>query len=315
MTTKTAYLSVILGAALWGTTGLFVNELNSAGFTPWEVVGIRLIFSAVILTLFLAGKNPQMLRIQARDIPFFIGTGIISIAFFNYFFFTVIQDASISLAVVLLYTGPVFVALISRFTFGEPVTLRKIGALILMLAGCAFTVGFLPAGSLSISGMTILYGVLSGFFYALYSIFGKYVSGRYHSLTITVYSMLFGSLFLLPTSRLWEKADLFTGTVFFYGAGLAVFATVLAYIFYTAGLKWIESGRAAILSTVEPVVAIIIGVLLYRDAVTLWQALGMILVLASVLLTVQIRRRRRDPGPQEIHAAGAHDQETHRQHM
>jgi drug/metabolite transporter (DMT)-like permease len=292
MSTRMAYVIVMAGAALWGTTGIFVNELNASGFTPWEVVGIRLSFSALLLLLFLLLFKRHLLYVKLRDLPYFIGTGIISIAFFNYFFFTVIDTATISLAVVLLYTGPVFVALISRFTFKEAFTKRKVGALILMLGGCALTVGLIPAGSLSVSGMTIVFGVLSGFFYALYSIFGKYVSGRYHAMTITTYSMIFGSLFLVPTSRLWEKSSLlFSPSVLLYGLGLAAVATVFAYIFYTAGLRYIESGRAAILSTVEPVVAIIIGLLLYSEVITLWQGAGMALVIASVLLTVQRQKR------------------------
>ncbi|MFC4737692.1 DMT family transporter [Bacillus daqingensis] len=298
MTSKTAYLLVMAGAALWGTTGLFVNELNAAGFTPWEVVGIRLSFSAALLLAFLSVYDRSLLYVKLKDLPFFVGTGIVSIAFFNYFFFSVIEGASISLAVVLLYTGPVFVALISRLTFKEPFTARKSAALVLMLLGCVFTVGLLPAGSLSTSGTMIVFGVLSGFFYALYSIFGKYVSGRYHAMTITTYSMVFGSLFLLPTSRLWEKAELFTGGVILSGLGLALFATVAAYILYTAGLRWIESGRAAILSTVEPVVAIIIGLLVYGEVITVWQGAGMALVIGSVLLTVK-RQKRTHPMAQK----------------
>ncbi|WP_444684086.1 DMT family transporter [Alkalicoccus luteus] len=298
MTSKTAYLLVMAGAALWGTTGLFVNELNAAGFTPWEVVGIRLSFSAALLLAFLSVYDRRLLYVKLKDLPFFVGTGIVSIAFFNYFFFSVIEGASISLAVVLLYTGPVFVALISRLTFKEPFTARKSAALVLMLLGCVFTVGLLPAGSLSTSGTMIVFGVLSGFFYALYSIFGKYVSGRYHAMTITTYSMVFGSLFLLPTSRLWEKAELFTGGVILSGLGLALFATVAAYILYTAGLRWIESGRAAILSTVEPVVAIIIGLLVYGEVITVWQGAGMALVIGSVLLTVK-RQKRTHPMAQK----------------
>lgn len=296
MNTRLAYFMVILGAALWGVTGLFVQNLYTYGFTPWEVVGIRLIFSAVILFIFLFITKRSLLFISFRDIPFFIGTGIISIAFFNYFFFTVMDEANLSLAVVLLYTGPVFVTLISRFTFGEPFSFNKITALIVMFFGCALAVGIVPIGHLSIGMATILFGIASGFFYALYSIFGKYVSGKYHTLTITAYSMLFGALFLLPTSRLWQKASLFTETpILLNGVGLAIFATALAYAFYTLGLTYVESSRAAILSTVEPVVAIIIGVAVFNDILSIWQVTGMLLVLFSVLLTVKTRKGSHPP--------------------
>ncbi|SES33885.1 Threonine/homoserine efflux transporter RhtA [Salipaludibacillus aurantiacus] len=292
MKVSTAYLMVIIGAALWGITGLFVQYLYVYGFTPWEVVGIRLTFSTVLIFTYLLLKKRALLKVRIKDLPFFAGTGIVSIAFFNYFFFTVMNEASLSLSVVLLYTGPVFVAVISRFTFGEPFTSNKVTALILMLAGCSLTVGLLPAGQLNVSAMIILFGLASGFFYALYSIFGKYVSSRYHTLTITAYSMLFGSFFLVPTSQLWTKAELFAEPgVIMNGLGLALFATVLAYAFYTYGLTYVESSRAAILSTVEPVVAIIVGTALFNDMLSIWQAAGMLFVILSVLLTVQKKRQ------------------------
>ncbi|RKL66819.1 EamA family transporter [Salipaludibacillus neizhouensis] len=296
MSPRLAYLMVILGAALWGVTGLFVQNLYTFEFTPWEVVGIRLIFSAIIIFFFLFFTKRSLLYIQFRDLPFFVGTGIISIAFFNFFFFTVMDEANLSLAVVLLYTGPVFVTLISRFTFGEPFSLNKISALIVMLAGCSLAVGLFPFGQSSVGISTILFGIASGFFYALYSIFGKYVSGRYNTLTITAYSMFFGALFLLPTRQLWNKTQLFSEpAVIFNGIGLAIFATVGAYALYTFGLTYVESSRAAILSTVEPVVAIFIGVAVFRDILSLWQTLGVVLVLVSVLLTVKTRKGSHPP--------------------
>ncbi|GEL08455.1 DMT family transporter [Salisediminibacterium halotolerans] len=288
MSHRSAYFMVALGAALWGITGLFVTNLNTYGFTPWEVVGIRLSFSAVLIFLYLFITDRRFLYIRLRHIPFTIGTGIISIAFFNYFFFTVMHEASISLSVVLLYTGPVFVAIISRITFKEPFTANKLIALVFMMTGIAFTVEFFPAGQLSVGWDIVIFGILSGFFYALYSIFGKYISKSYHTLTITAYSMLFGALFLLPTSRLWEKSALFAEPgVLLNGFGLALFATVMAYALYTLGLTYVESSRAAILSTVEPVVAILVGVLIFAESLTFWQVLGFALVLLSVKYTVK----------------------------
>ncbi|WP_100400011.1 EamA family transporter [Bacillus sp. FJAT-44742] len=287
MTNRLAYFAVMLGAALWGSTGLFVQNLYTYGFTPWEVVAIRLLFSALLITLALGIYRRDLLRFQLKDIPLFIGTGIVSIAFFNYFFFTVMEAASVSLAVVLLYTGPVFVAVMARFIFKEPFTVTKALALLVMVLGCAYTVGMLPLGSESIGIMAILFGIASGFFYALYSIFGKFLSGRYHSLTITAYSLIFGSVFLLFTSPIMSKAHLLTEPgVLLNGLGLALFATVCAYFLYTAGLTYIESSRAAILSIIEPVVAIAIGVLVFGDILSGWQTVGILLIFGAIALTV-----------------------------
>ncbi|MBU8906804.1 DMT family transporter [Desertibacillus haloalkaliphilus] len=283
-----AYVFVILGASLWGITGLFVQHLYTFGFTPWEVVGIRLSFSTILLALFLLGYNRDLFKIKRKDFPYFVGTGVVSIAFFNYCFFTVMEHANLSIAVVLLYTAPVFVTLMSKFVFKESFTVKKLLALFVVLIGCGFTVGLIPGGNLSIGYWTLILGIGSGLFYALYSIFGKFVSQRYHVLTITFYSMLLGALFVIPTSALWKKAEVFTEqSVLIYGVCLALFATVLGYIFYTLGLKYVESSKASILSTIEPVVAIAVGVIIFGDLLTGWNVIGIVLILVSVLLTIQ----------------------------
>ncbi|MBB5172318.1 DMT family transporter [Texcoconibacillus texcoconensis] len=288
---RLAYFSTILGAALWGLIGIFVQGLYSYGFTPWEVVGIRLFVSAVLTVLFLLIFSRRLLVIQLKHIPFFIGTGIISISFFNWAYFTVMEGASLSLAVTLLYTGPVFVTILSRLIFQEALTTKKLSALVMTVVGCSFVVGFLPFGTSSISMSLLITGVASGFFYALYSIFGKFVSPYYNPLTITAYSMIFGALFLLPTSQLWEKQAVFAKPeVWLLAIGLAIIATVLGYIFYTYGLARIESSRASILSTIEPVVAISVGVLIFGDSMEVWQVLGMILVITSVFLTIETKK-------------------------
>ncbi|MFB5664192.1 DMT family transporter [Alteribacillus sp. HJP-4] len=291
MSRTKAYAFAISGAALWGLTGLFVQFLYDYGFTPWQVVAIRAIFSGLLIVSYLSIFNPSYLKINLRDLPFFIGTGIISIVFFNWCFFTVIDETSISLAVVLLYTGPFFVTLLSRFLFKEWLTKRKVAALFVTIAGCAFTVGLLPSFNTSVSGFAIITGIGSGFFYALYSIFGKYVSRKYHSLTITAWSFICASTLMLPAGGLLPQAGLFLDLrVLFFAAGLALIPTVLAYIFYTIGLTYIESSRASILSTIEPVVALFVGFAVFGDQLGGWQMAGAALVLSSIFLVSEKKR-------------------------
>lgn len=286
-----APLLVLAGASLWGIIGLFVQGLYQFGFTPIDVVAVRAGGSALVLFVFLALFKRHLLVIQLRDLPFFAGCGILSIAFFNLCFFTVIERSSNSLAVVLLYTGPIFVVLLSRLFFKEPLTGGKSIALLLTVAGCGLAVGLFPAGSGNVSAVTVWIGLLSGFFYALYSIFGKFVAGRYHSVTITAYAMLTASLFVVPMSGLSGKMnDLAQTGVLVNSGGLVLLSTIAAYILYTAGLARMESGRAAILATAEPVVAIFIGVLLFGDSLSGWQLAGIACILGAVFFTIERRR-------------------------
>ncbi|WP_100009989.1 DMT family transporter [Lentibacillus sediminis] len=282
------YLITILGAACWGLIGLFVAPLQKRGFTAWDVVAIRAVFTFVFLILIMGLVRPSQLRTRAKDHLFFAGAGVFSIAFFNYFYFEVFSQASLSLAVTLLYTGPLFVMLLSRVFFKEPLTMRKGWALALAIIGCAFAAGLLPFGQAGVSAGVLGMGLLSGFCYALYSIFSKPVTIRYSALTITTYTFFYTSIFLLLTSDITSKLGQFRHPdVWLAAVLLALVATVAGYGLYTTGLTYLEAGRASILSTAEPVVAVITGVLFLGDVLSGWQVMGIVLVLYAAVLVAR----------------------------
>jgi drug/metabolite transporter (DMT)-like permease len=236
--------------------------------------------------------KPGLLKIDLRDSFSFIGTGIFSIVFFNWCYFTAISEVSLSVAVILLYTGPAFVAILSRIFFGEELTKHKIAALAVTLIGCALVVKLIPAGDQRLSWYGIIVGLGSGFGYALYSIFGKHALKKYNSLTVITYTFIFASVALLPTSGVTiEIGQLTSVDVWFYIVGLGFFPTALAYMLYTQGLSMIESSRASITATIEPVLATMIGVWVFDERLTGYQIIGMLFILTAVIL-VQLKRRR-----------------------
>ncbi len=200
-----AYLVTILGASFWGLTGLFVESLYDHGFTAWEIVTVRLTSATLILFLFMSIFSRKHLRIQLKHIPHFIGLGVVSIVIFNWCYFTVMEQTSLSFAVVLLYTSPVFVAILSRIIFKEQITKRKTVSLILTLVGLSLAIKLIPIGGLSIPIISIVLGLLSAFFCALYSIIGKFVSWQYNSLTITTYAD--GKFIYFPDKWRVEKSE------------------------------------------------------------------------------------------------------------
>lgn len=288
---RLAYIYVLLGAALWGIIGLFINALYVAGFTAFQIVTLRVVSAAVMLIIYLALTQPALLKIEGKDVLSFIGTGIFSIVFFNWAYFTAIEEVSLSVAVILLYTGPAFVVILSRFFFGEPLTNRKLIALALTLAGCALVVQLIPLGDEHTSWYGLLVGLGSGFGYALYSIFGKHALKKYDSRTVITYTFIFASLFMLPVNG-WsfDVGQLASLQVWALILGLGFFPTALAYGLYTKGLSMIESGRASVTATIEPVVATMVGVIIFNELLTVFQIGGMILVLAAVIL-IQLKKR------------------------
>src|SRR5699024_1673518 len=117
---RKAFIYIITGAALWGTNGLYVENLYAYWFTPMEVVTIRLSTAAMMLLIYMSVYAPKQLKLKKwTDIIYFIGTGVFSIIFFNYSMFKTIELASISVSAALLYTGPAFVIILSFFLFKE----------------------------------------------------------------------------------------------------------------------------------------------------------------------------------------------------
>jgi drug/metabolite transporter (DMT)-like permease len=287
------YIITMAGAACWGLIGLFISPLYARGFTAWDVVAIRAVFSFVILFLIMALFYRDQLHTKLKDHFFFAGAGIFSIALFNFFYFEVFSKSSLSLAVTLLYTGPLFVTILSRLLFKEPLTVRKGLSLVLAITGCAFVVGLLPFGQGGIPVKTLFMGILSGLCYALYSIFNKPVTKRYSALTITTYTFLYTSIFMLLTSDIAGKAGQFQYMdVWMPALLLAFIGTVAGYVFYTSGLKHLEASKASILATIEPIVAVLTGVLLLGELLHGWQVFGIGLVLYSSVLVAEKRPKK-----------------------
>lgn len=282
---KWAYLFIALAAALWGGISLFVKGLSAQGFTAFEIVSIRV---AVTLLLFLgylaAAKKTSLLKIRLADLKYFIGTGVFSIIFFNWCYFAALRETSVAVAAILLYTAPAFVVVLSRFFFKERLTGKKILALLSTFAGCVLVTGAFPLTHAGISLYGLLLGLGSGLGYALYSIFGKFALEVYPALTVTAYTFLCATVAALPFSGLWEKGSLFLNPdVALLSLGLGLIPTVLAYMLYTVGLKFVEPGRAAITATLEPIVAALVGTLFFHEAISVSQFFGIVLIVAAVI--------------------------------
>ena len=280
-------LFVLLAGICWGSIGLFIRTFNRAGLYSMDMVVLRSVFTCLAMTLFLLFYDRKLLRIRLRDLWCFLGTGIVSMVFFNFCYFSLISLSSLSVAAVMLYTAPVFVMLLSAPLFGERITGRKVLALFLTVLGCIFVTGVIgDAASLSLKA--ILFGLGAGLGYALYSIFSRCALQRgYHSFTISLYTFLFASLAALPLVDPGRILSVSTSSpfMFLFSIACGIVTTALPYIVYNFGLSSMENGRAAIIASIEPVVATLIGFFVFREALTLGNLAGILLVLGAITLS------------------------------
>lgn len=274
---------ITISAALWGIIAIYVRKLADIGFTSMEIVTIRVVTAAIILGVIGLIHDRSQLKISYKDIRLFVGTGIFSIVLFNWCYFTAVSTMNLSLAVILLYTSPAFVAVLSFLFLKEKLTKVKLVSVVGTILGCILIAGVSQTDTSSLSAIGIVTGLGAGFGYALYSIFGKFALAKYPPFTVTFYTFLVAAITLLPITGLWKKgAGLFTGDVLVYGVGLGLFPTVIAFLLYTKGLEKIETSKAAVIATVEPIVATILSVFLYKESFGIIQAIGSILILLAV---------------------------------
>ena len=282
---KRSSFFIILAGCMWGCMGLLVRTLDAIGFATMEIVALRSWVTAIVMIVGMFVINKKAFRVKRNDLRFFLGTGILSVVFFNYCYFKTITMTSLSVAVILLYTAPFFVIIMSVFTFHEKITWHKIFAMLIAFLGCVFVTGT-SSDDMTLSVGGIVVGLGAGLGYAFYSIFGKYAAEKnYSSLTITMYTFIFASIGVIPfvrISHIYETliANKGTGLFAFF---LIIITTVAPYIFYTAGLSGTQPGMAAVMASIEPVAATILGAILYRENLQITTIIGMLLVLLSII--------------------------------
>ena len=279
-----SYLYVILGAACWGFIGLFNRMLGEAGVSVWNRVFIRNFISLVLLTVVSALFHRQVFRIRLKHLPIFLAAGLISVLCLAITYFNCQMRCSLAVAGILLYLAPSFVVIFSAVLWKTPLTKRKLIALVVSLLGCVMVSGII-GGDMTASWAGIGLGVLSGLCYASYTVFAHYGLAHYESYTMIYWTFLvagLGSVFFAD----FETLPLaFSGTQGIVGVcGVVIVATVLPYIFYTKGLEGVESGRASIITNIEPVVETLVGVFVFKEALTVWTVLGMACVFGCVIL-------------------------------
>ncbi len=283
--TGAAAFLVILAGVFWGSMGIFVRALGKYGFSPVQIVCIRVTLAALLFCAILpAGRSGA--RPALRDLPLFLGLGLGSILFFTVCYFYSISVMSLSAAAILLYTSPVWIMLMSVAFFREKITAVKLISLALAFGGCALVSGFSGKG---LTAAGILAGLGSGIGYGLYSILGTVALRRFSPYAVTAGAFLTaaaGSWVICRPGEMLSKFAAAPSLPQLFGLCVltAIVTAVIPFLSYTLGLRNLEASRAGILATVEPMTAAVVGILVFSEPVTALSALGIALILSAVVL-------------------------------
>ncbi len=277
---------IILAGIFWGSMGIFVRKLNGYGFSSIQIVLIRVTLAALIFAMVLLIKDRSGFKISLKDIPLFMGLGFGSILFFTVCYFTAINMMPLSTAAILLYTSPVWIMLMSILFFREKMDTRKLLALALAFAGCVLVSGISGEG-MTLTGLLV--GLGSGIGYGLYSILGKIALRRYSPFTVTTYTFIFaavGSWIICRPADMFNRfsASADCGFLIAFCCLTALITAVIPFLAYTIGLESVEASKAGIIATIEPMVATLIGIIVFSEPLTFMSGAGILLILSAVVI-------------------------------
>ncbi len=252
--------------------------------SPLLVVESRVIIATVVLLVFLLSTRPQMLKVKLVDLKDFALLGIIGVAGSNYTYYAAIKETSVAIAILLQYTAPVIVALYMVAAKQEKISGIKATAIILSFTGCAIMLGLINH-NVRITFLGFFLGSLSAFCFAFFNIYAKVANKHYSVWTVLTYTIASASIF-------WIALDAFVNPgIKFPGVSIAVTlfifsftSALLPYIFYFRGLKKLRSSTAIVVSTLEPVVAIVTAFVFLGETLQATQIAGGIFVVAAVIL-------------------------------
>jgi drug/metabolite transporter (DMT)-like permease len=287
----TGILLIAISATGFGTLAIFGRFLYADGLDTLTLLFLRFTCSAAVLTLILILRREPLPR--GRVLLELIGMGALGYAGQSFTYLSAIKYASAGLVALLLYLYPMIVFVLSATFLKENVTWVKVGAIALALVGTALTVG--PAGG---QFLGIFYAIASAVIYSVYIIVGtgvmKRVSAMQSSLVIfTSAAAVYGTLtaingahFPASSAGWWSLA------------GIVSLATVIPVVTFLAGLERIGPTNAAMLSTLEPVVTVLLAAWLFAERLEPITLVGGALILVAVMVLTRSEMRQNPPVPE-----------------
>ncbi len=280
---KKAFFYIVFAGLLWGSSGIFVHFLEPFGFSSMQMTLGRELSAAIIMAVFIFFADKKLFKTNFRDLVLYALSGI-SMFLAAALYYRAMQITSVSTAVILMYTSPIFIMICSVAFFGEKLTVVKTIAVVAMLCGCALVSGIASGFDVNLRGF--LYGIGAGIAYSIYNIVTKIeMIKKCNPKTATVYCFMFAALSAFLTSNPSGAAEIIaarpSGAVLLAACG--IFTCVVPYFMYTLALRDIPAGTASSLGIIEPMSATLYSVLFLGERLNVYSIGGIVLILGAVL--------------------------------
>lgn len=279
---KLAFIYIILAGVLWGTSGIFVHYLVPYGFTSLQMTFLRSTVSLISMAIYILISNRELFKVKRKELLLFAGSGLSFYLTASCYYYSM-QATSISTAVVLMYTAPIFVVIYSVLFLGEKLSGTKTVSIICMIIGCGLVSGII--GGLSFDALGIGVGFLSGISYSAYNILTKIeMSRKSNPVSATLYCFLFATIIGAFASNAENIVGHLTVSILPLVIAMGICTCILPYFLYTLALKEIFAGTATAMGIIEPMAATVFSVVLFREPLSIASICGIVLILGAVIL-------------------------------
>jgi len=276
------YILIILSAVIFGFMPIGAKIVYEGGGNSFSLVFYRSVFALPTLFILILRKKDVSMSITKEEFKKITILVVGGLALTPILLFSAYNYISSGTATVVHFVYPIFVLLGCAIFFGEKINNIKRICVVLCMAGIIFLSSPLELGS--ILGLSLSF--ISGISYAFYIIYldKSGLKNMYHfklgfyaaivgCIVMLIFTLATGKLVITMTPKAWIATIIFANAI-----------TVGAVVLFQIGVQTINSQKAAILSTFEPITSIIIGVLFMGEVLTFKIAVGSILILTSVII-------------------------------
>src|SRR5215471_11711590 len=230
----------------------------------------------------------KRIHLPRRDLIQCLVLGMLGVAASNYFYYVAIQRTSVAIAIVLQYTAPVWVLLYVVARGQQKLSLQKVVAVLIALAGISLTIGIIGANSASplhLDRYGLIAAMLASFSFAFYNVGGHRILARYDRWRVLIWTLASAAVFWLFVNPPWKVAAThYTPSQWAFLFVFSMISVLASFSLYFLGLQYLEPTRAIIASCLEPAFSILLAAALLGEGVHSIQMLGIVLVLSAIVI-------------------------------
>ncbi|MDO8879369.1 MAG: DMT family transporter [Coriobacteriia bacterium] len=284
MQRRIALVLVLISAACFATLAVLTVLAYEAGGRPLPLLTWRFSITSALMAALLMWKRPRELISGLRSLHRYAALSLTGYGAASICFFFALGYAPASVVTVLLYTYPAIVSVVSALLFKEPLTPRRIAALVVTFAGCVLVVGvFDDRTNVALPGIVLGLGAAVG--YSAFNVLSARMVGHSSRLVLMAYTfglsaLGVGAITLLVGEPLSPAG--WSARLWLLLAAIIVVPTFAAVVLYLQGVRALGAPRAAIASTAEPVFTIVLAALVLGERLTVTQMSGALLVIAGI---------------------------------